>query len=253
MPEESTSSVEVFQTALAAGEPVKALMDLAARFLADGDMASMRDVDVMLDDRLIHYVRNDATEELHSFVYALLAFIDTRMGDRLRSLPEGERLVHRWEHLVDLCRLAIDNYDSRRAIRLLASRKHGEQLMRILERQGSIRFKDLALELGVKQPYLARFLKELEKEDLVVREHGKNLSMVRLGFMGRVVLKEMEEEDDDPYGEGDPGDEIGRRIGGMAGQGSPRGLLIPFNRSDAGESPDAPRENERPKKRERAA
>jgi len=284
MNEDSTRSVAILQRALAAEEPIAALMDLAAGFLDAGDMESLRDVDVMLNDRFIHYVRNDGTEQLRTVAYALMAFVDTSSGDKLGSLPEGERLIHRWEHLADLCDFAIQNYDSRRAIRFVASRKHGEQLMRILEKQGSIRFKDLALQLKLSPPYLAKLLKELEKEELVVREREKNLSLVRLGFMGRVYVSEMEPEssclpepatprfpesgsrqpygtdphatdphEEDPYGEGDLGDEMGERIDGIARTGRPRLLLFPMDRSGRGELTNKTSKSERSKRRKKVA
>jgi DNA-binding MarR family transcriptional regulator len=192
MTEASNTSTDIYHAVLNSEEPIKALMDLTAAYLERGDMGSLYDVDLMLIDRFIDCVRNSPAEDLDAFIYPLLAFLDSDTGDRLKTFDKGERLFHRWEHLYDLSSHAMESYDPRHIPRFVASRKHGKQLLEALHgAKDGMRVRDLAKELGISQQYLAKLLREFEKEDLVLRERGKGGTFARLGFAGRVYMAEI--------------------------------------------------------------
>ena len=142
----------------------------------------------MLDGRFINLVRNDSLDELSSFAYAIVAFIDSENGDDLKSTETGRRLFHRWEHLRDLSGFAVENRDSKFVDRFVLSRKHGETLMRMLhDNRDGVRPMNLAKWLGISEPQLSKLLREFEAEDLVVRNRTSGEHRGEVGLHGEGI------------------------------------------------------------------
>jgi len=196
MAESTNISTEIFETAMTAENPVRVLMNMAATLLENKDPENFHDIDVMLNGRFMDYIRRGSVDDLNTFVYDLLSFIDSSNGDRLKSfVEEGEKFLHRWEHLCDLCDVAVENYDPQLTARFVASRKHGKKLMEILRQDSDgVRFRDVAEKLGISQQNLAKLLREFERHDLIVRERHKHFTLVRLDFVGKAYMAENEPE-----------------------------------------------------------
>ena len=182
-----------FDTILTSPEPVKAILDMATTAIQNNNLDVLHDVDVMLMDRFIEFVRNGTHDDLNSFLHKILSFIDSSEAGELKKLDEGQMYFHRWEHFHGMCNMAIENYDPRTVERFVMSRKHGAELLRILGEQedDGVRSKELAGRLGVEPSYLARLLKEFEAIGLVTRDkHNSKLTMVKLDYLGRTYLAE---------------------------------------------------------------
>jgi DNA-binding MarR family transcriptional regulator len=148
----------------------------------------------------------------------MLAFLDSNIGDKLKSSDKGRQYYYRWEHYIDLCSTAVDNYDPQSMTRFIASRKHGPRLMQVLfENIEGLRSKNLAQLLGISSQHLAKLLKEFEDRDLVVREREKKFTLVRLDFLGRAYMSDEKAEiEPTTVSEKDDMDaEMKQRIGGL--------------------------------------
>jgi CRP-like cAMP-binding protein len=191
MTEQINSSVQVFETALTAQNPVEALLKLATEFLEKGEVDKLYDIDIMLVDRFIEFIRYGVKDNLDAFLYSILSFLDGSGGEKLENTEDGKRYFFRWEHFHDLCKVAIENYDPQFTSRFIDSRKHGPQLMQILhESEQGVRFKDLAEQLHISRQQLAKLLREFEAEDLIARKKEGNYTVVSLGFLGRIYVSE---------------------------------------------------------------
>ncbi len=182
-----------FDTIVTSREPVKAILDMATTAIQKKDLDVIHDVDVMLMDRFIEFVRNGTHDDLNSFLHKILSFVDSSEAGELKKLDDGQMYFHRWEHFHGMCNMAIENYDPRTVERFVMSRKHGAELLRILgeQEEAGVRSKELAGRLGVEPSYLARLLKEFEAIGLVTRDkHNSKLTMVKLDYLGRTYLAE---------------------------------------------------------------
>ncbi|MGR3218364.1 MAG: hypothetical protein ACUZ8H_00920 [Candidatus Anammoxibacter sp.] len=194
-----SNSVNIFQIALTDIRPVKALMGIAATSINSAsnvnnkELTNLHDIDVMLMDKFIEYVRKGTNADLKSFLDDMLSFIDSNTGDKLKDSPEGKRYFFRWEHFHDLCNIAVGNFDVQAIERFIASRKHAAKLMEILnnEREG-VRANELAKKLdNMKNPQLSRLLNEAEDEELVIRERlNKKCTVVKLSPAGIAYMEE---------------------------------------------------------------
>jgi hypothetical protein len=191
---ETSTSVIIFETALSSKEPIKKLFEMAADFFQKGDMKNLWDIDVMLTDRFIEYLRTGTFDELNEFKYALLAFIDTQLGDQLKESEEGKRYYYRWAHFHDLCETAVENYDPQLTKRFIESRKHGKELMTLLYKykKEGLRHNELAQQLGISPPHLSKLLREFIEHELITRERQNKFSIIRLSIIGNAYMKENE-------------------------------------------------------------
>jgi transcriptional regulator with XRE-family HTH domain len=188
---EISSSVKILETALMAKDPFKILFKMAADFITKGNFDELYNIDVMLTDRFIEYLRNGTIDDLEAFIYDVLAFTDSQIGDQLKESKEGKSYFYRWEHFHDLCDAAIEGYDPQLIKRLIESRKHGEELMAILFRDKfGIRHNELSNKLGISPQYLSKLLREFQEHDLVTRDSKDKVSIIRLGITGREYMKE---------------------------------------------------------------
>jgi len=182
-------SATIFDTALTAIRPIKALMDIAEQSINQGALDNnLHNIDAMLTGTAVDYIRKGMPDQIDAFADDMLAFLDSNLGDTLKSSNEGKRFYYRWEHFVDLCSAAVDNYDPRSMARFIASRKHGQGLMQ-----------------------------KFEDRDLVVREREKKFTLVRLDFLGRAYMSD-EESEMEPitvFMEDDMDAEMKQRIGGL--------------------------------------
>jgi len=192
------STIDTFETAMGSNEPIKALLGIATDILNRNEIEELHDVDVMLMDQFIDAVRNGTAADLKSFLYDILSFVDSNRGDTLKENEDGKRYFYRWEHFHDLCSIAAGNFDLQTAGKFVASRKHGADIMAILnENRDGIRPKTLAERLGISQPQIAKLLKEFEQENLIVRErHNNKLTYVKLSPSGRVYMEDKKALDD---------------------------------------------------------
>lgn len=191
MSAQSSMSAHIFETALAGKEPIKELLNMAADFIKKGETGNLHDIDIMLIDRYIDYLRYGMKDDLNSFLYAILSLVDSSAGDKLKESEDGKRYFYRWEHFEDLCTTAIENYDPVFTARLVSSRKHGRELIELLSaHRDGIRHNSLAKMLGMTEQHLSKLLREFEEHGLVVRERKNKVSMIRLGFAGRAYMAE---------------------------------------------------------------
>ena len=187
-------SGRIIEISLSSKRPVKDLMEMANQLMETMNTDGLYDIDVALTGLLIDYIRKGTGDLFEAFTDDMLAFLDSSDGDHLKSAREGERYFHRWEHLVDFSRIAFEDYDPGMTARFIASRKHGKKLLQVVyKNRDGIRAKDLAEQLGISNQQLAKLLRELEDHDLVLRERGKKMTLVHMGFMGRVYMSETEE------------------------------------------------------------
>jgi DNA-binding MarR family transcriptional regulator len=190
---EISSSVKILETALMAKDPFKILLKMAEDFIKIGNFDELYNIDVMLTDRFIEYLRNGTIDDLEAFIYDVLAFTDSEIGDQLKEIEDGKSYFYRWEHFHDLCDAAIEGYDPKLIKRLIESRKHGEELMAILfQYKDGIRHNELSLKLGISPQYLSKLLREFQEHDLVTRDSKDKVSIIRLGITGREYMKESE-------------------------------------------------------------
>ncbi len=191
--EKISSSVKVFETALNAKDPFKELFKMAEEYIKAGDLDSLHNVDVMLISTFIEYLRNGNIDDLRAFLYDVLAFTDSRIGDRLKKTEEGKCYFYRWEHFHDLCDTAIENYDPQLMKRFVESRKYGKELLSTLYKSpDGIRHKELSERLGISPQYLSKLLKEFQQQDLVTRNSRDKVSIVKLGISGRAFVNDNE-------------------------------------------------------------
>lgn len=187
-------SREILETSITSEKPVKDLMVLAGQFVENMNTDGLHDIDVALTGLLIDFIRHGTLDMFDTFIEDMLIFLDSDNGDRLKSFIEGERYFYRWEHLVDFSRMTFEEYDPDMTARFIASRKYGVRLLEIVsENTDGIRVKELAKKLDISNQQLAKLLREFEEHDLVEREKGKKMTLVHLGFMGRVYMSEKEE------------------------------------------------------------
>lgn len=166
-------------------------MEIAKQSVNQGEQDNLHNIDTMLTGVIVGYIRRGTSDHLDRLADDMLAFLDSNLGDTLKSSNEGKQYYYRWEHFVDLCSAAVDNYDPQSMARFIASRKHGQRLMQVLfENIAGLRSKDLAQLLGISSQHLAKLLREFEDRDLVVRERGKKFTLVRLDFLGRAYMSD---------------------------------------------------------------
>lgn len=188
---EISGSVEVFETAFAAKEPFKQLFKMAADFVGKGEISGLYNIDVMLSDRFVEYLRNGTIDDLETFQNDVLAFTDSKTGDQLMGSEDGKRYFYRWHHFLDLCQLAVENYDPALMKRFVESRKYGTELMSLLYKApDGIRHVELADKLGISPQYLSKLLREFQEHDLIGRERRNKVSIITLGLIGRAYMKE---------------------------------------------------------------
>jgi len=221
-------STTIFEAALTAGRPVKVIMEIAKQSVNQGEQDNLHNIDTMLTGVIVDYIRRGTSDHLDRFADDMLAFLDSNLGDTLKSSNEGKRYYYRWEHFVDLCSAAVDNYDPQSEARFIASRKHGQRLMQVLfENIAGLRSKDLAQLLGISSQHLAKLLREFEDRNLVVRDREKRFTLVRLDFLGRAYMSD-EESEMEPitvFMEDDMDAEMKLIIGGFTGK-DPKSLLM---------------------------
>jgi len=222
-------SATIFDTALTAIRPIKALMDIAEQSINQGVRDNnLHNIDAMLTGMAVDYIRKGTPDQIDAFADDMLAFLDSNIGDKLKSSDEGRQYYYRWEHSVDLCSIAVDNYDPQSMARFIASRKHGPRLMQVLfENIEGVRSKDLAQLLGISSQHLAKLLREFEDHSLVVRDREKKFTLVRLDFLGRAYMsdEESEMEPTTVFKEDDMDTEMKLIIGGFTGK-DPKSLLM---------------------------
>lgn len=195
---DNNSTYGIVDSALGSKEPVKKLLEIAVQLIENDDLDALHDIDVMLSDRYLHYLRNGSVQDLKRFQASILPFIDSDTGDRLRDSKEGARYYYRWDHYQDLCEMAVENYDPSLVRRLVESRKQGKALLYLLHKnREGIRHNELARKLDVKRSQLARLLNAFQEQELIARERMDNQTTVRLGLRGSTyVLEQLQLEKD---------------------------------------------------------
>lgn len=187
----SSGSSKAFSTALTAKDPFKELLKMAADFVRKGDINSLYNIDVMLNDRFVEYLRNGNIDDLETFQMDVLYFTDGETGTQLKESEEGEKYFYRWHHFLDLFQLAIGNYDPALIKRFVESRKYGKEMLTLLyDRPDGIRHNELSKKLDISPQYLSKLLREFQAHDLVSRERKNKVSMITLGLIGRAYMKE---------------------------------------------------------------
>jgi CTP-dependent riboflavin kinase len=190
-------SGKILEVSLSSSRPVKDLLDMAKTFIKKTDTEGLYDIDTVLTGLLVDYIRKGTRDQFENLMDDLKAFLDSKKGDLLKLLLEGERYYHRWEYLVDFSRIALENYDPDLISRFIDSRKHGSRMLTLVnESPRGIRPKELAKGLEISDQQLAKLLREFEAQDLVVREKENKATLVHLGFLGRVYISEIMEKRD---------------------------------------------------------
>ncbi len=187
---EKNDTAKIFDTALGSKDPIKALLDIARDFVKEGNIERIHDVDVMLHERCLEYLRKGTKEDIDSFISCLNAFVDSEDGESLSALSKEKNYTERWDHLSELCYMVVENSDPELVYRLVEGRKNGGNLVDLLQKEGLMRFKDLAERLRISNQNLAKLVREFEREDIVERVRDRKSTFVQLGFMGRVYVAE---------------------------------------------------------------
>jgi DNA-binding MarR family transcriptional regulator len=201
---EISKSVKALETALTAKYPIKELFKMAADFTRKNEIDGLVNIDVMLSDRFIEYLRNGTINDLDAFQSNVLSFTDSEIGDRLKENQEGKKYFHRWYHFLDLCQMAVENYDPELTKRFIESRKYGKELMNLLDQNpNGIRHIELSKKLEISPQYLSKLLREFQEHNLISRVRKKKVSIIKLGLTGRAYMRENENhlpsEDDEYY------------------------------------------------------
>jgi DNA-binding MarR family transcriptional regulator len=188
-------STYIFETALNKKESIKKLFKMAADFIQKGEIHHLNDIDAMLTDRFIEYLRSGTFDELTDFQYSVLSFIDSRIGDQLQESSEGQYYYHRWNHFHDLCETAVENYDPQLTKRFIESKKHGKELMELLyQNKEGLRHNQLAQQLNISPQNLSKLLREFAQHELIIRERKNKLSIITLSITGKAYIKEKKPE-----------------------------------------------------------
>jgi hypothetical protein len=183
--------IKVFETSLTSIDPIKDLLGEAKKCMNKGNIAGLYEIDVMLSDKYIQYLRVGTKDDLTNFVNHLLAFLDSEVGDKLKFSEEGKKYYYRWDHFHDLCNIAIENYDYSFTARFIASRKQGDQLMSLLLKHSEgIGHNKLAIKLNVSREFLLDMVREFQEHGLVISERKNQIFKIRLGLVGRIYMSE---------------------------------------------------------------
>lgn len=181
----------IFQEAILSEKPAEMLFDKAKKCLENDDLENLHDIDVMLNDRFIALVRSGTREDLESFLYAALFFVESDEAKKMMAFEEGRRLFYRWGHFHDLSDIAVGKYDSGFVSRFVTSRKNGPDMMKLLyENEEGIRAKDLADRLGISQQNFAKLARQFENEGVIERQRSGKVTMVKLSSIGRFFMEE---------------------------------------------------------------
>lgn len=190
------------ETVLTKENPIRALLNLADESIqkaTQGDAAGaerLQDIDGMLSGLFVEYVQSGSRADFDNFIDMLLAFLDSRKGDRLKEIAGGNRYYYRWDHFHDLCTVVLENYDASRVDRFVASRKHAPELMQTLfDNPDGVRHKDLADRLGISAQHLSKLLKEIKEYRLINVDKGSATAFVKLSLLGRVHMSKEESSD----------------------------------------------------------
>ncbi|MCK5320138.1 hypothetical protein KAJ61_01985 [Candidatus Parcubacteria bacterium] len=194
-------SAAIFDIALTAKRPVKTLMEMAKKFVNHGDWDNIHSIDAVLTGMIVDYIRRGILGHQNMFADDMLAFLDSNIGDKLKSSDEGRQYYCRWEHSIDLCHAAIDNYEPNAMTRFIESKKHGKNLMQILHRHlNGVRVLDLSGWLNINDLTLTNLLKDFESQNLITiacpslkdsRDDTVDpFSLVRLDFLGRAHMSD---------------------------------------------------------------
>ncbi|MCU0287549.1 MAG: hypothetical protein MUF15_14285 [Acidobacteria bacterium] len=189
---EMSNSVVIFEAALNSDEPIKELLNMAKIYIQKNEIENLNDIDVMLIDRFIEFLRHGTADDLNEFQAAILSFIDSEIGQQLKPDENGNRFFHRWDHFHDLCDAAIENYDPQQTKRFVESKKRGQELMQLLfENPHGIRHNELSSKLGISPQYLSKLIREFEEFHLIAKERNNKVSIIKPGLTGRAYLKDI--------------------------------------------------------------
>jgi CRP-like cAMP-binding protein len=198
---ELSDSVIIFEAALTSREPVKELLKMAADYIRKDEMENLNDIDVMLIDRFIEFLRQGTGDDLNDFQAAILSFTDNEMGQQLKLNEAGKRFFHRWDHFHDLCDAAIENYDPQQTKRFIESKKRGKELMQLLfENPEGIRHNELSSKLGISPQNLSKLIREFQEHQLISKERNNKVSIIKPGITGRAYLRDIHPgKNEDPH------------------------------------------------------
>ncbi len=184
-------AAKVFDATLSSKNPVEKLIEMAAECVRKNEPEKYDAIDVMLIERFIEYLRQGNIDDLNAFHDTILSFIDSDIGDRLELSKEGRKFFYRWQHLLDLCTTAVDNYHPQASRRFVEARKHGTELIELLYyNEKGIRHNELSNRLHLSPPYLSKLLREFQEYDLITREKKNKVSIIKLGISGKAYMKE---------------------------------------------------------------
>ncbi len=193
LPIQDEGAKSALDLALSSKEPIKALLKRAEGFIRDKNTEGLHEIDVVLNDRFIHFIRMGTMSQLNHFKISMLAFTDSPHGNRLKRWEPGRSYYYRWRHFHDLCDIAAENYDTQMVKRFVESKKHGKELLRFLyENIDGIRHRTLAEMLNISRQNLNKLILAFEAHNLITRERGTKHTVVKLDLHGRAFMEELE-------------------------------------------------------------
>ncbi|MBI5418020.1 hypothetical protein HZA55_08775 [Candidatus Poribacteria bacterium] len=152
----------------------------------DIDIISL--LDTALHKKFIELIRKGIRENIEEFIDFIIHIHDSIIKENLIVLKDGTKFLDKWLHLMEIMDTISENADTGIAFRLIKQRAHGIKLLEYVYKKEKIRAKDLAHDLHLTEQYLAKLLREFEKEDLIKREKDGKATWVSIGFMGRYFI-----------------------------------------------------------------
>jgi hypothetical protein len=182
--------------------PADDLLEIAKNYVAKGDVAACHDIDIMLMDRYIKFVRNGTYDDLDKFLLDILSHLDGQFGDMLKSTEAGREYFERWMHFHDLCMVAVENYDFEMAKRSLSQKSPElEELLKKLsvatkERKPTIggkaftKIATLAKRLGQNEKKIVSHIVWLEQHGFVCSRRIGGKKAVAISMSGRAYMND---------------------------------------------------------------
>jgi DNA-binding MarR family transcriptional regulator len=143
----------------------------------------------LLEDRVIHLLREGSLEEIGEEVTSLLRFLEGGPGAAwAKTAPERHGA---WTTLGRLLAEAAEKRDEGAIQTVLRSHKgKGRQVLEILARRGQPTPRgEILRELGIEESHLSHLLYDLEQADLIRRSREGREVMVALDWAGRDVVE----------------------------------------------------------------
>jgi len=170
--------------------PWEDLVRVARQSMQSSDSKELSSLDAAFHHLYFRELAEGDDDSRSEFLAGILRVIESEPAHSFKPPSLIESLLTRWRHLhelIDAARRNVDPVDQ--ASRLVRSRAHAEDLMKIVAREGSrgISVGALSQRLEVTMPHAAKLLRELEALYLIERHRSGRHTFVTLGPVGLVM------------------------------------------------------------------